>query len=128
MSDIQPKNVLGTKLKCCSKAPLTGFFRDGYCKTNSKDRGSHVVASIMTENFLNFTKTRGNDLTTPNPVFNFPGLREGDRWCLCAQRWQEAHEAGLAPRVVLTATDEAALRYVALDDLKLKSLDLPRKS
>ena len=117
MSDIQPKNVLGTKLKCCSKAPLTGFFRDGYCKTNSKDRGSHVVASIMTENFLNFTKTRGNDLTTPNPVFNFPGLREGDRWCLCALRWKEALINGYAPKVLLEATNEKTLEVISIDDL-----------
>jgi hypothetical protein len=78
----------------------------------------------MSEEFLEFSRARGNDLSTPRPEFGFPGLKSGDRWCLCAQRWQEAHEAGLAPRVVLTATDEAALRYVALDDLKLKSLDL----
>ena len=78
----------------------------------------------MSEEFLKFSQARGNDLSTPRPEFGFPGLKPGDRWCLCAQRWQEAHEAGLAPRVVLTATDEAALRYVALEDLKLKSLDL----
>jgi hypothetical protein len=78
----------------------------------------------MSEEFLEFSRARGNDLSTPRPEFGFPGLKSGDRWCLCAQRWQEAHEAGLAPRVVLTATDEAALRYVALDDLKSKSLDL----
>ena len=123
MSDIEPKNVLGTKLKCCSKAPLTGFFRDGYCKTNSKDQGSHVVASIMTENFLNFTKTRGNDLTTPNPVFNFPGLREGDRWCLCALRWKEAHDAGCAPYVLLEATHEKALKFIELSSLVEMSVE-----
>ena len=115
--------MLGTKLKCCSKVPLTGFFRDGYCKTNSKDRGSHVVASIMTENFLNFTKTRGNDLTTPNPVFNFPGLREGDRWCLCALRWKEAHDAGCAPYVLLEATHEKALKFIELSSLVEMSVE-----
>ena len=117
MSGIEPKNVLGTKLKCCSKAPLTGFFRDGYCKTNSKDQGSHVVASIMTENFLNFTKTRGNNLTTPNPVFNFPGLREGDRWCLCALRWKEALVNNVAPKVVLEATNEKTLKVIDIKEL-----------
>ena len=123
MPDIEPKNVLGTKLKCCSKSPLTGFFRDGYCKTNSKDQGSHVVASIMTENFLNFTKTRGNDLTTPNPVFNFPGLREGDRWCLCALRWKEAYDAGFAPYVLLEATHEKALKFIELSSLVEMSVE-----
>ncbi len=123
MPNLKIKNVLGTKLKCCSKSPLTGFFRDGYCKTNSKDQGSHVVASIMTENFLNFTKTRGNDLTTPNPVFNFPGLREGDRWCLCALRWKEAHDAGCAPYVLLEATHEKALKFIELSSLVEMSVE-----
>ena len=123
MPNLKIKNVLGTKLKCCSKSPLTGFFRDGYCKTNSKDQGSHVVASIMTENFLNFTKTRGNDLTTPNPVFNFPGLREGDRWCLCALRWKEAYDAGFAPYVLLEATHEKALKFIELSSLVEMSVE-----
>ena len=123
MPNLKIKNVLGTKLKCCSKSPLTGFFRDGYCKTNSKDQGSHVVASIMTENFLNFTKTRGNDLTTPNPVFNFPGLREGDRWCLCALRWKEAYDAGFAPFVLLEATHEKALKFIELSSLVEMSVE-----
>ena len=94
------------------------------CRTGADDVGTHAVCVQMSEEFLEFSRARGNDLSTPRSEFGFPGLKPGDRWCLCAQRWQEAHEAGLAPRVVLTATDEAALRYVALEDLKLKSLDL----
>ena len=115
-------NVLGTELQECGSDPLTGFYRDGCCNTGVDDLGIHTVCALMTEEFLEFSARAGNDLSTPRP--GFAGLRPGDRWCLCAQRWQEAHEAGLAPRVVLTATDEAALRYVELDDLKLKSLDL----
>ena len=118
------RNVLGEPLVICSEAPKTGFYRDGCCRTGSDDPGTHAVCVQMSEEFLEFSRAHGNDLSTPRPEFGFPGLKPGDRWCLCAQRWQEAHEAGLAPRVVLTATDEAALRYVALDDLKLKSLDL----
>ena len=101
-----------------------GFIGTVAVRTGSDDLGTHAVCVQMSEEFLEFSRARGNDLSTPRPEFGFPGLKPGDRWCLCAQRWQEAHEAGLAPRVVLTATDEAALRYVALEDLKLKSLDL----
>ena len=120
----EPRNVLGEPLAICSEAPKTGFYRDGCCRTGSDDLGTHAVCVQMSKEFLEFSRARGNDLSTPRPEFGFPGLKPGDRWCLCAERWREAHEAGLAPRVVLTATDEAALRYVALDDLKLKSLDL----
>ncbi len=111
------RNVLGQPLVACSLAPLTGFFRDGCCSTGPSDAGRHVVCAVMTEDFLNFSKARGNDLSTPRPEYRFPGLRPGDRWCLCALRWKEAFEASKAPKVILEATHEAALRYVTLDDL-----------
>ena len=120
----EARNVFGEPLAICSRSPETGFYRDGCCRTGPDDLGTHAVCTQMSEDFLEFSRARGNDLSTPRPEFGFPGLKPGDRWCLCAQRWQEAHEAGVAPRVVLTATGEAALRYVALEDLKLKSLDL----
>ena len=120
----EARNVFGEPLAICSRSPETGFYRDGCCRTGSDDLGTHAVCVQMSKEFLEFSRACGNDLSTPRPEFGFPGLKPGDRWCLCAERWREAHEAGLAPRVVLTATDEAALRYVALEDLKLKSLDL----
>ena len=120
----EARNVWGEPLAICSQSPETGFYRDGCCRTGPDDLGTHAVCTQMSEDFLEFSRARGNDLSTPQPEIGFPGLKPGDRWCLCAQRWQEAHEAGAAPRVVLTATGEAALRYVALEDLKLKSLDL----
>ncbi len=110
------KNVLGTLLESCSTSPMTGFYRDGCCKTGADDHGSHVVCAMVTKEFLAYTKARGNDLSTPNPWF--PGLKPGDRWCLCASRWKEALDAGVAPPVVLEATHEKALKYVSLDDLK----------
>ena len=115
------KNVLGTKLKCCSKFPLTGFFRDGFCKTNTNDKGSHVIAAVMTIDFLNFTKSMGNDLSTPNLLHDFPGLKEGDKWCLCALRWKQAYDAGYAPFVILEATHEKALEFIELSALIEKS-------
>lgn len=111
-------NVLGGTLEPCSTDPMTGFYRDGCCTTGPQDRGRHTVCAVMTEAFLQFTKAQGNDLSTPRPEFNFPGLTPGDRWCLCAARWQEAVEAGIAPPVVLNATHEQALSIVDLDDLK----------
>ena len=120
----EARNVLGEPLAICSQSPETDFYRDGCYRARSDDLGTHAVCAQMSREFLEFSRACGNDLSTPRPEFGFPGLKPGERWCLCAQRWQEAHEAGLAPRVVLTATDEAALRYVALEDLKLKSLDL----
>lgn len=121
-----PKNVLGGQLEICCTNPMTGFYRDGCCKTGSDDRGVHVVCAQMTPAFLNFTRDRGNDLSTPMPMYGFPGLKPGDRWCLCASRWQEAFEAGVAPPVILAATHEAALHYVAIEDLKRHALDLTR--
>jgi uncharacterized protein (DUF2237 family) len=112
------KNVLGTPLKSCSTSPMTGFYRTGCCDTGGDDLGLHVVCARMTAEFLAFSASRGNDLSTPNPWFGFPGLRPGDQWCLCAERWKEALEAGVAPPVVLEATHMTALEFVDLDDLK----------
>lgn len=106
------KNVLGKPLIGCCFDPVTGYFRDGLCRTGPTDSGRHVVCAIMTEAFLTFTKEQGNDLSTPLPQYNFPGLNPGDGWCLCALRWKEAYEAGCAPMVKLEATHERALEYV----------------
>jgi uncharacterized protein (DUF2237 family) len=119
------KNVLGTPLRTCSTDPMTGFFRTGCCDTGADDLGLHIVCAEMTADFLVFSAARGNDLSTPNPFFGFPGLRPGDRWCLCASRWKEALDAGVAPPVVLEATHMATLEFVDLDDLKRHALDLP---
>lgn len=115
------RNVFGEPLEPCSTAPMTGFYRDGCCETGPDDTGSHTVCAIVTEEFLRFSVSRGNDLVTPRPEFRFPGLKPGDRWCLCAARWEEARRAGVAPPVVLEATHEAALRVVELDDLVEKA-------
>jgi len=112
------RNVLGGLLASCSEKPLTGFFRDGCCNTGPQDRGLHTVCAVVTKDFLSFSMSRGNDLSTPRPEFDFPGLKPGDRWCLCAARWKEAYDAGMAPRVVLAATHEATLRIVDLEALK----------
>lgn len=110
-------NVLGQPIAPCSHQPLTGFFRDGCCNTGPEDRGRHVVCALMTAEFLRFSRDKGNDLSTPVPQFGFPGLKPGDRWCLCALRWREALEAGVAPDVVLEATHRSALEVVRLEDL-----------
>ena len=117
------RNVLGGVLLPCSVAPLTGFFRDGCCNTGPNDLGLHVVCAQMTAEFLAFSKARGNDLSTPRPEYGFAGLKPGDRWCLCAARWEEARLAGLAPPVLLEATHVAALAVVQLDHLKARALD-----
>ena len=111
------KNVLGTRLETCSLSPLTGFHRDGNCRSVKQDAGVHGVCSVVTKDFLDFTKSRGNDLSTPNRLYGFPGLKAGDRWCLCASRWREALENGTAPPIVLSATSESVLSYVDLDEL-----------
>ncbi len=111
------KNVLKTELQSCCTDPMTGFYRNGYCHTGPQDSGRHVICAIMTEDFLTFSKSRGNDLITPIPYYQFPGLKPGDKWCLCALRWKEALEAGVAPPVVLESTHEAALQYVSFEDL-----------
>jgi uncharacterized protein (DUF2237 family) len=118
------RNVLGQPLEICSIKPMTGFYRDGCCNTGRQDIGNHTVCAVMTSAFLEFSKSRGNDLSTPLPEFGFPGLKPGDRWCLCAARWQEALEANQAPRVVLRATHEGALAHCALGDLKRFAVDL----
>ena len=117
------KNVLGTDLQLCSMDPITGFYRDGCCNTGAGDVGVHVVCAEMTDDFLAFSKARGNDLSTPIPEYDFPGLKSGDHWCLCAQRWQEAFEAGKAPRVDLNATHISALEFCDLDALKKHAVD-----
>lgn len=119
-----PKNVLGGPLEDCSHKPKTGFFRDGCCRTDENDHGRHVVCTRVTEEFLAFSRSMGNDLSTPRPEYQFVGLKPGDCWCLCALRWREALDAGMAPPVRLTATHEAALRYVSLDDLTRFAIDL----
>ena len=111
-------NIFGEEMDACCFDPLTGWRRDGYCNTDDFDHGSHVVCCEVTEAFLKFSKERGNDLSTPRPEFNFPGLKEGDRWCLCAMRWQEAFEAGVAPRVFLESCHQKALEFVNLEDLE----------
>jgi uncharacterized protein len=120
----EARNVLGEPLAVCSLTPRTGFFRTGCCETGPADRGLHVVCAQVTAEFLDFTRRRGNDLSTPAPEYSFPGLKPGDRWGLCAGRWREALEAGVAPRVVLTATHERALELVSLEDLKRHAIDL----
>lgn len=112
------KNVLGTELQDCSRDPLTGFYRNGCCDTGAGDVGVHTVCAVMTAEFLEFSKAAGNDLSTPRPEYGFAGLQPGDQWCLCAPRWQEALEAGSAPRVVLEATHAATLEWASLTDLK----------
>lgn len=120
----EARNVLGGKLETCCTSPMTGFYRDGTCNTGGGDFGAHVVCSQVTEEFLEFTKLRGNDLSTPVPISNFPGLKPGDRWCLCAARWQEALDAGVAPPVILSATHASALEHISLDQLKQHAFDI----
>jgi uncharacterized protein (DUF2237 family) len=117
-------NVLGGVLQSCSTDPMTGFLRTGCCQVTEEDGGNHGVCAVMTAEFLAFSKSRGNDLSTPHPDFGFPGLKPGDRWCLCSARWQEALRAGMAPRVVLAATSAAALEEVRLEDLKRYAADV----
>lgn len=106
------RNVLGTELQSCCTDPVTGFYRDSYCNTGPMDQGNHVVCAVMTDEFLEFTRSRGNDLSTAKPAYQFPGLKAGDRWCLCALRWKEAHEAGFAPLIVPKATHEKMLEFI----------------
>lgn len=114
----EEKNILGTSLQSCCTDPMTGFYRDGCCVTGPQDGGKHVICAQVTEAFLLFSKNRGNDLINPVPAYGFPGLKPGDRWCLCASRWQEAYEAGVAPPVVPEATHEAALKYISREALE----------
>lgn len=123
-SSEQARNVLGEVLETCGRDPETGFYRDGCCYVGPDDFGVHAVCAVLTDDFLRFSSSTGNDLSTPRPEFGFPGLKAGDAWCLCASRWQEACEAGQAPRVRLRATSEAALEACALNDLKRHAIDL----
>ena len=122
--DPRQKNVLGGQLELCCDNPRTGFYRTGRCETGDDDHGVHTVCVRVTEQFLQFSRFRGNDLSTPRPEFGFAGLKPGDCWCLCASRWKEALEAGAAPRVVLTATHERTLQFVSLEELTEYALDL----
>ena len=117
-------NVYGEPLIPCSTDPMTGWFRNGCCETDGSDTGVHTVCAVMTAEFLEFSKSVGNDLSTPMPQYGFPGLQPGDQWCLCAARWREALEAGCAPKVALRATHQRALEYVSLEDLKRHAIDL----
>jgi uncharacterized protein len=117
------RNVYGQPLVPCSFAPRTGYFRDGCCKTDENDHGRHVICALMTAEFLQFSKSRGNDLSTAMPQYDFPGLVAGDRWCLCALRWKEALDAGVAPKVFLESTHSKALEFVSLAQLKAHSID-----
>jgi uncharacterized protein len=118
------RNVFGEPLQPCSSAPKTGFYRNNCCDTGPEDVGSHTVCVVMSDEFLSFSRLHGNDLSTPVPEFGFPGLKAGDRWCLCASRWQEAFEAEMAPRVILRATHQGALTYCSLADLRRHAIDL----
>ncbi|HSG32183.1 MAG TPA: DUF2237 domain-containing protein [Thermodesulfobacteriota bacterium] len=118
------KNVFGEDLQDCSLKPLTGFFRDGCCNTDATDLGLHVVCVEVSEQFLEFSRIKGNDLSTPNPDLQFPGLKPGDRWCLCALRWKEALDAGVAPPVILSSTNEVVLELISLEDLKKYAIDM----
>lgn len=118
-----PKNVLGTELEVCCSSPMTGFFRDGYCRTGMEDVGLHLVCAIMTDSFLEFSKSVGNDLSTAVDGYDFPGLEAGDQWCLCVKRWQEAFEAGCAPQVKLRATHISAIEFASIEDLKAHGID-----
>ncbi len=120
----QEKNVFGEELETCSLSPMTGFYRDGCCRTGPEDLGMHVVCTEVTEEFLEFSKSQGNDLTTRNPDYDFPGLKPGDRWCVCALRWKEAMDKGYAPPVVLASTHESVLEVISLEDSKRFALDL----
>ena len=110
-------NIFGDEIEACCYDPMTGYFRDGFCNTDEHDHGSHVVCAVMTDDFLEFSKSKGNDLSTPRPEFNFPGLKEGDRWCLCALRWKEAYDAGVAPNVYLESCHLNSLNFVTKEQL-----------
>ena len=118
------KNVLGTALKTCSTAPLTGFYRNGCCDTGAEDLGLHLICTQVTAEFLAFSKEAGNDLSTPNPYFGFPGLKPGDRWCVCAERWKEAYEAGVIAPVVLEATHLSMLEFMDLEVLQQNAAEV----
>jgi uncharacterized protein len=117
MKEHNQLNVFGSELELCCSSPMTGFYRDGHCHTGPTDYGTHTVCAIMSDEFLAFSKSKGNDLSTPRPEFSFPGLKAGDKWCLCVLRWKEALEAGMAPPILLKSTHDKSLEYVSLIDL-----------
>lgn len=119
----ESRNVLGDPLASCSSDPMTGYFRDGCCETGPTDKGRHIICAVMTDEFLQYSKAQGNDLTTPLAIYNFPGLKAGDQWCLCLERWKEAYKEGKAPNVVLEATHEIALERISLDVLEKFAVD-----
>ncbi|MGG6296427.1 DUF2237 family protein [Leptolyngbya sp. AN02str] len=119
---VTSKNVLGSALQPCCMSPVTGFYRNGSCETGPTDYGTHVICAQVTEEFLRYTKAQGNDLSTPMPAYDFPGLKAGDRWCLCASRWKEALDDGIAPPVILESTHSAALNYVSIEDLEAHAI------
>ena len=121
-------NVLDQPLQICSESPLTGFYRNGYCQTESEDRGQHTVCAVVDNAFLQYTLDQGNDLLTPRPALGFPGLKPGDHWCLCAARWKEAYQEGRAPKIVLAATHKKALDIVDLDTLLMYAVDIPKNA
>ena len=125
MSSVEKqKNVFGEEIETCCESPITGFFRDGFCHTDDTDEGVHTVCVSMNEDFLEFSKSKGNDLSTPRPEFNFPGLKEGDSWCLCAERWVEAYEVSMAPKLYIKRTNLRTLDIVPLEILKKFAIDL----
>ena len=125
MSSVEKqKNVFGEEIETCCESPITGFFRDGFCHTDDTDEGIHTVCVSMTKDFLEFSKSKGNDLSTPRPEFNFPGLKEGDSWCLCAERWVEAYEVSMAPKLYIKRTNLRTLDIVPLEILKKFAIDL----
>tara|TARA_B100001250_G_C19639838_1_gene717749 strand:- start:88 stop:465 length:378 start_codon:yes stop_codon:yes gene_type:complete len=124
MNDTKQKNVLGEPLEVCSENPITGYFRDGCCNTDTSDVGSHTVCTKVTNDFLEFSKNQGNDLSTPRPEYGFDGLKDGDAWCLCADRWLEAYQNGVAPKIKLKSTNIKALEIIDLDYLKAHSVDI----
>ncbi len=121
---MEAKNVLGTELQSCCFDPMTGYFRDGFCKTRADDYGSHTVCAVTTKEFLDYSKAMGNDLSTPRPEYNFPGLKPGDKWCVCASRWLEAFEDGVAPGVLLESCHQKSLEIIDIEILKSKSIKL----
>ena len=121
---VPDKNVIGEDLNACGYDPVTGFYRNGYCQTGIEDRGIHVVCAIVTQEFLEYSRTKGNDLISPRPEFNFPGLKDGDRWCLCAARWYQAYKADVAPPVLLSATHEKGGEIIPIEILKKFAKDL----
>ena len=116
-------NILGTNLEVCCTSPMTGYFRDGLCRTTPDDTGTHTVCAIVTKEFLEFSKSRGNDLTTPMPYYGFPGLQDGDKWCLCALRWKEAYDAGCAPQILAKSTSSATLKLMPKEILLEFAID-----